>query len=84
MYNLEGSTMIQCETTTRKWGNSLGITLPKDLVEKNKIKANQKVEVLILKRNKNVWDGVFGSAEGKLPKNTQKALSELRKELYND
>lgn len=35
--------MTEIEATTRKWGNSLGITLPKDLVEEQNIQEDQKI-----------------------------------------
>ena len=41
--------MTEVETITRKWGNSLGITLPKKIVEEEKLHENQKVIVEIKK-----------------------------------
>ena len=52
--------MIECETVTRKWGNSIGITLPKN----EDIKENEKVHVLILKQ-KTVLKETFGLGKGK-------------------
>ena len=37
------------EVKLRKWGNSLGIILPKDFLEKKKIKENEKILVEVVK-----------------------------------
>lgn len=37
------------ETIVRKWGNSVGVILPKELVEKEHLKENDKVLVFVVK-----------------------------------
>ena len=37
--------MAEIEAITRKWGNSLGITLPKELVDEEHIQENQRIIV---------------------------------------
>ena len=39
--------MAELETITRKWGNSLGITIPKNVVEEEHLREDQKVLVEI-------------------------------------
>ncbi len=39
--------MVRIETITRKWGNSLGITIPKNIIEKSHLRENQKIIVEI-------------------------------------
>ena len=39
--------MIELEVKARKWGNSIGISLPKDVIEKANIKPNKEVRLLI-------------------------------------
>lgn len=39
--------MTEIETVTRKWGNSLGITLPRMIIEQEHLHENQKVIVEI-------------------------------------
>lgn len=46
-------------TTTRKWGNSIGVILPKEMIEEQKLKPNERVEVIIL-REANIKH-LFGS-----------------------
>lgn len=37
------------EVVIKKWGNSMGIVLPKDVVEKNKLKENETILVELVK-----------------------------------
>ncbi len=68
----------------KKWGNSYGMIIPKHVIDSENLKENQKIEVLLLKDSKKVFNETFGSLKGKLKKSTQDMKDELRKELYND
>jgi len=37
------------EVTVKKWGNSLGVVFPKNLVEKKQLKENSKVIIEVIK-----------------------------------
>ncbi len=74
----------QCEVVARKWGNSIGVTLPKDLVEREHIAEDEKVTVWVMKQTENPLKEMFGRLKGKLTKPTQQMKDELRRELYND
>jgi antitoxin component of MazEF toxin-antitoxin module len=39
--------MTEIEAITRKWGNSLGITIPQEIVEEEHLHENQKIIVEI-------------------------------------
>ncbi|MBI4981342.1 AbrB/MazE/SpoVT family DNA-binding domain-containing protein [Candidatus Woesearchaeota archaeon] len=43
--------MAEIECTTRKWGNSLGIILPKEIVNEEDIAENEKIMVGIKKKH---------------------------------
>ncbi len=73
--------MIELETVTRKWGNSLGITLPKEVVEQEHISENEHLRVLILKQ-RNPLKSTFGMMKGKWNKSGQEIKDELRRELH--
>ncbi len=75
--------MIECETITRRWGNSIGITLPKEIVEMEHLKEDEKITILILKQRPSIKD-TFGMLRGKLNKSAQQIKDEARAELYND
>jgi len=74
--------MLEFETITRKWGNSLGVTLPKETVEEGSIKEHDKIRILILKQN-NVLKRTFGMAKSKWNKSAQEIKNEIRSELHN-
>lgn len=73
---------MECVATTRKWGNSLGITLPKELVEKEHIKENEEVKVFILKKSQ-TGERLFGMFKGKLTASGQEVKDMIRKELHH-
>lgn len=74
--------MVKAET--KRWGNSLGVIIPREVVESENIKEHQKLEIIILPKSKNVLSSLFGIAKGKLSKPTQQIKDELRGELYNE
>ena len=73
--------MIQAEV--RKWGNSLGVIIPKETVEREHIKEKEKIKFLIL-RDSNVLSSTFGMVKSKWKKSAQRIKDQSRKELYND
>ncbi len=75
--------MALIESQVNKWGNSLGIVIPKEIVDKEGIKENEKVRFLIVKDSRNVLKETFGLFKGKLKKPTQQIKDELRAELYD-
>lgn len=75
--------MVLIESQVNKWGNSLGIVIPKEVVDKEGIKENEKVRFLIVKDSRNVLKETFGLLKGKLKKPTQQIKDELRAELYD-
>ena len=52
------------ETTVKKWGNSLGIILPKELVDYQHLKENDKVSVLVVKEAD--LTGIYGTLPRKM------------------
>jgi antitoxin component of MazEF toxin-antitoxin module len=52
------------QATVKKWGNSMGILLPREIVEKEKLKVNEKV-LLNLVKKADLTD-IFGSLERKM------------------
>jgi antitoxin component of MazEF toxin-antitoxin module len=52
------------EAIPKQWGNSIGITIPKDIVDKEHISAKKKIKFIAI-----------GSL--KLKKSTQKAMDEI-------
>ena len=69
------------ETTPKQWGNSLGITIPKDVVDKEQLSPGKRVRVLVIADKRSELRKVFGSLKLKMP--TQKAMEEIDREYYD-
>ncbi len=67
--------MATATVTTKKWGNSIGVIIPKEVVDKEGIKPEQKVEIEI-KGKKTVLEELFGALPFK--KTTEQLLKESR------
>ena len=66
---------MEIETKTRKWGSSIGVVLPKRIVEEAGIKPNEKIVIEIKKRP------LAKEFFGKFPdwgKSTQELKDEMR------
>jgi antitoxin component of MazEF toxin-antitoxin module len=67
---------MEIETVAKKWGSSIGIIIPKEVVDSNKIRENDKVIVEIKKRL------IARESFGKYPdweRSTQEIKDEARK-----
>lgn len=69
--------MSESIVKVRQWGNSLGVTIPKEVVKKEKIEPNDEV-VITIEKKKTLRD-IFGTLKG-LKTDSQKMKDELRKE----
>lgn len=67
--------MLEFKAIPRKWGNSIGITLPNDIVSEGKIRNKKEIEVLIIEKKVNLKD-IFGSLDLKEP--TQKIKNDMK------
>ena len=67
--------MIEVEAVARKWGNSIGISLPRDVIERADIKLNRELKLFIPEKKVDLTK-VFGALKIKQP--TQKILDEMR------
>ncbi|MFH1694876.1 MAG: hypothetical protein ABH850_00410 [Candidatus Micrarchaeota archaeon] len=70
---------MEVEVIARKWGNSIGVTLPKKEVDKQSIKENERFFIEIHKEKKTKIKDFFGLAKGwKI--DSQKLKDRLRRE----
>ncbi|MEK6825385.1 MAG: AbrB/MazE/SpoVT family DNA-binding domain-containing protein [Nanoarchaeota archaeon] len=72
------------ETKLRKWGNSFGVVIPIEIVEKEKMRENQQVNIIIVPNSRKALRETFGMGKGRLLKTGQQVKNELRRDLYND
>jgi len=73
--------MQSTEAQIRKWGRSAGVVIPKEILEKEGIRVNDKVEILIRKKSNPIKE-TFGTLKLKEP--TEKILKEIDEDLWND
>jgi antitoxin component of MazEF toxin-antitoxin module len=66
---------MEVVTKPREWGNSLGITIPKEIIQKENIKKGD--ELIIDIRKKNDIKAIRGLV--KFKKSTQELKDEMRK-----
>jgi antitoxin component of MazEF toxin-antitoxin module len=63
----------------KKWGNSIGVILPKSIVKSHQIKPEEELVIEIKEKKSNVLKELFGA--GKSKKITRKEFLEYRKLL---
>jgi len=72
------------ETKLRRWGNSFGVVIPIEIVEKEKMKENESVSIIIVPDSRKAFRETFGMLKGKIKKSSQQIKDEFRREIYND
>ena len=63
------------EAKPKQWGNSLGITIPSEIVEEEGISTQKKIKILFIADKMGELKKEFGTL--KLKKPTQKAMDEI-------
>lgn len=80
--------MEKITAKVKKWGNSLGVILPKKVVNSENIKEGLEVSITIQTKNKMTVGDLFEFAEQnkllKLRKNTRQIMKEIDEELWPD
>ncbi len=71
--------MTEITVITREWGNSIGLTLPSEVVREKKIKPNQKLRIEIKETPKKPAPDSFGLLRD-WKVGTQKLKDRLREE----
>jgi len=74
--------MTVIETKVKKWGNSFGVVIPMEVINREKIKEEQEIRVILVKDSKKVLGETWGLLKDKIKKPTQQIKDELRKDLY--
>jgi len=71
--------MMEIKVKTKKWGNSIGILIPKEAVRKENIKPEQEVTVLISAKPITKGKDIFGTM--KFKKSTEELMRKVDKDL---
>lgn len=67
-------------TKTRKWGNSIGVRIPANIVDELHLKEDQEIEITI-NPSGNLLREMFGAGKGKTKKTTEQMIKETRKDI---
>ncbi|MDO8459498.1 MAG: hypothetical protein Q7S74_00145 [Nanoarchaeota archaeon] len=68
---------MSIEVKTKRWGNSIGVIIPNEAIERLNIKPEEDIIIEIEKKN-NVLKEMFGKA--KFKKSAKKMIEDFRKE----
>ena len=52
---------------TKKWGSSLGVIIPKEIVKKERLQEGQEIRIEIISRKKTTGEDIFGKLKFKKP-----------------
>lgn len=78
--------MEQIKTKIRKWGNSFGIVLPKEILSKKNLKEGSEIEVILTEKSQSRVRDLFtlSNKNKKIFRNkpTQKLMKEVDKEFW--
>ena len=67
--------MEQFKAVPKKWGNSLGITIPSEVIKSENLKQNKEAIFLVLEDNREKIKKIFGTLKIKKP--TQQIMDEI-------
>ena len=70
------------ETIVKKWGNSLGVVLPKAIIEKEGIHEGSKIEIIIKNKKFTRVKDILGIL--KFKESTDKIMKEVDKDLWGE
>ncbi|MBI3412551.1 MAG: hypothetical protein HY051_00530 [Candidatus Aenigmarchaeota archaeon] len=73
--------MASIEVKAKRWGNSIGLLIPKDVVRKEKIRENQILDIIIIPKTRTL-EKTFGMVKG-WEKPAQQIKDEIRRELHD-
>ena len=74
--------MLEIKVKTKKWGNSIGILIPKEAIRKENIKPDQEVTVLISAKPITKGNDIWGTL--KFKESTEELMREVDKEFGLD
>ena len=71
--------MIEVKAKTKKWENSIGVVIPKEVVREENIKPNQQVTLMINAKPFTTGKDIFGTLN--FNKSTEKLMREVDKDF---
>ena len=74
---------MEIKTIAKKWGSSIGVIIPKEVVEAKKIRENDEIIIEVVKTPL-IASEVFGMIRGKNKKSGQEIKDEMRRGWESD
>ena len=71
--------MMEVKAKTKKWGNSIGVVIPKEVIKHENIKPDQEVTLIINTKPITKVKDIFGTL--KFKESTDKLMRELDKDF---
>lgn len=71
--------MMEIKAKTKKWGNSIGVLIPNEVVKEEKIKPNQEITLMISTKPITKGKDIFGIM--KFNKPTEQLMRDVDKEF---
>lgn len=69
--------MESANVKIRKWGNSFGVVLPIELIQKQNLNEGSEIQILIQSEKKHSRANLFGILNKRLKRPTQEVLDEI-------
>ncbi|MBS3075715.1 AbrB/MazE/SpoVT family DNA-binding domain-containing protein [Candidatus Pacearchaeota archaeon] len=73
--------MEKINAIVKKWGNSFGIILPKEIIKTQELKEGSNIELIIHSKNKTKVKDIFGILKGKIKRDTADLLKEVDRDF---
>ena len=73
---------MEIKAKTKKWGNSIGVLIPKGVVREENIKPNQEIILMISKKHITTGRDIWGTL--KFKESTEELMREVDKEFGLD
>ena len=73
--------MITVESTLREWGRSIGVVIPKEIIERENLKDGDSVKLIVIKKS-NALKETFGKF--KFKRTTDEILKESDEESWDE
>jgi len=70
---------MSIEVKTKKWGNSVGLIIPSEVVARLNIRPEEKIVIEIEEKKENVLGEMFGTMKSK--KSAKQIVKEVRKDF---
>lgn len=71
--------MMEIKAKTKKWGNSIGVLIPKEVIRRENIKPEQEIILTINKKPITKGKDIWGTL--KFKESTEKLMREIDKEF---